>query len=190
MAFFLNLAIFLVTLVITVRFFRRDGVWSLRNGMPAFRYFTVLSNVLCALSALGMCAAPAQTWAWTLKYLGTAAVTVTMLTVLFFLGPTIGYALLLKGRDLILHLITPLVAIVSFCAFERRGMALGTALLGLIPVALYGTYYLYRIRYAPEGKRWDDFYGFNRGGHWPVSYAAMMVGTVLICLGLRFLQNL
>ena len=190
MALLLNAFIFLITLFFTVRFFHRDGVWSFKNGKPAFRFFTVLSNVLCALAALCMCVAPAQDWAWTLKYIGTAAVTVTMLTVLFFLGPSYGYAALLKGRDLFMHLITPLAALVSFLAFERRGMTFGFALLGMIPAILYGSWYLYKIKYAPADRRWDDFYGFNRGGHWPASFAAMMAGTLLICVGLYYLQNL
>ncbi len=190
MSFLLNALIFLVTLFFTVRFFRRDGRWSWANGRPAFRFFTVLSNVLCALSALGMCLFPGQAWAWTLKYLGTLTVTVTMVTVLLFLGPTMGYGVLFKGSDLFMHLITPLLALVSFCVFERRGMSLGFSLLGLLPVFAYGTFYLYKIKYAPAAKRWDDFYGYNRGGRWPVSYAAMMAGTLLLCLALRFLQNL
>jgi hypothetical protein len=41
----------------------------------------------------------------------------------------------------------------------------------------------------PEGKRWDDFYGFNKNGKWPVMFAVMLTGTFLICLGLMALQQ-
>ena len=114
---FLNALIFAVTFAFVLGFFFRDGKWAPAHAAKAFRFFTVLSNVLCAAAALLMCFASAQPWIWLLKYVGTAAVTVTMLTVLLFLGPSMGYGELLKGRDLFLHLLTPLVALLSFCVF-------------------------------------------------------------------------
>lgn len=154
--------------------------------MKAFRYFTVLSNELCALSALAMAISQARgsvpQGVALLKYLGTASVTVTLLTVLFFLGPTIGYRALLSGRDLYLHLIGPLLAIASFCLWEKQRMPLGTALLGLLPVILYGVVYLNKVVFVEEDKRWEDFYGFNKHGKWPVAFAAMLLGTLVVCL--------
>lgn len=190
----LNGVIFLVTAVITVFvIFRRDGRWDPEKGKWAMRFFTVLSNLFCAGAALLMCLFPDSRGVWMLKYAGTAAVTVTMLTVFLFLAPSMGkggLAKLLKGADLFMHLITPLLALVSFCVFEKRGMSFGTALFGMISVILYGPWYLYRVVYAPEEKRWEDFYGFNKGGKWPVSFAMMAAGTFLICMGLMALQNL
>ena len=127
-----------------------------------------------------------------MKYVGTSAVSVTMLTVLLFLGPTMGgyEGLLKKFPDFCMHLATPLLAIFSFGFLERRGMSFKTALLGMLPVALYGAWYLYKTIYAPQDKRWDDFYGFNRGGKWPIAFAAMMLGGFAVCMGLMALQNL
>ncbi len=190
----LNALIFLVTLWIVVfRFFRKDGRWDGKRGRFALRFFTSQSNVLCAAAALLMCCFPGQAWARLLKYAGTAAVTVTMLTVFLFLAPSIGKGglrQLLKGSDLYMHLITPLAALISFCVFERQGMSFGTALTGMIPAVLYGLWYLYKVVFAPEGKRWEDFYGFNKDGKWPVYFSMMMLGTFLICMGLMALQNL
>lgn len=184
-----NALIFAVTLILTIRFFRKDGTWRIRNGAPAFHYFTVLSNVFCAAAALLMCFAPQLRWVWTLKYIGTAAVTVTMLTVFVFLGPNLGYKKMLTGPDLYMHLVTPLLAIISFFCFEKRGMTFGTALLGVLPVLLYGILYLYKVLYAPQSKRWDDFYGFNKNGKWPVSFAAMLAGAFAVSMLFMFLQN-
>lgn len=189
MEIFLNVLISSLTLVLTIRFFRKDGTWHIRNGAAAFRYFTVLSNVFCAAAALLMCFASSVSWVWTLKYIGTVAVTVTMLTVFLFLGPNLGYKKLLTGPDLYMHLVTPLMAIVSFVFFERRGMTIRTALLGVLPVLLYGVLYLYKVVYAPEHKRWEDFYGFNKNGKWPVSFAAMLAGGFTVCILFLFLQN-
>ena len=194
----LNGLIFLVTVALLIGFFRKDGKWAPERVKVTFRYFTVQSNVLCAVAALGMCIAQLSGnvpgWVWIFKYIGTAAVTLTMLTVFLFLAPSIGkgwYDVLLKKiYDLFMHLITPLAALVTFCVLEKRGMTFPQCLWGMLPVALYGPLYLYKTVYAPEEKRWKDFYGFNRNGKWPLSFAGMLMGTFLICMGLMALQNL
>ena len=187
----INAVIFAVTLVLIARCFRKDGRWSSEGGRIAFRFFTVQSYALCAVASLLTCLAPSRSWAWIVKYIGTAAVSVTMMTVLLFLGPSMGgYGPLLKGGDLFMHLLTPLMAILSFSLFERREMGFATALWGMLPVVLYGVWYLYKIVYAPEDRRWDDFYGFNRGGRWPVAFAGMMIGGFATCMALMALQNL
>ena len=194
----LNLLIFLITAALIFSLFRKDGQWTPDNARGAFRFFTVQSNTLCAvvslITAVTALAGGIPQWAWTLKYIGTAAVTVTMLTVIFFLAPSIGkdwYDVLLKGAsNLFMHLLTPLMALVSFCLLEKRGMSFPQCLWGLLPVVLYGPLYLYKIAFAPEEKRWKDFYGFNKNGNWKISFAAMVFGTFLICLGIMALQNI
>ncbi len=155
------------------------------------RYFTVLSNLLCAVASLAVAVcrlAGSMPYAvLLLKYIGTAAVTVTLLTVLLFLGPTIGYKMLFSGPDLWLHLICPVLAIVSFLLWDKPEMPFGAVALGILPVLLYGAVYLYRVLLAPEEKRWKDFYGFNRGGKIRVSYALMTVGTLLVSVALWLL---
>ena len=193
----LNLLIFLITAALVVFLFCKDGQWVPERGKSAFRFYTVQSNCLCAavslLMALASLAGPVPQWVWTFKYIGTAAVTVTMLTVFLFLAPSIGkdwFQILLKGADnMFMHLLTPLMALVSFCLLEKRGMTFPESLFGMLPVILYGPLYLYKILYAPEGRRWDDFYGFNKGGKWPVAFTGMVIGTFLICLGIMALQN-
>ena len=54
----LNLIIFLVTLVLVLRLFWKDGHWSPAYARSAFRFFTVQSNAFCAAAALLMCLAP------------------------------------------------------------------------------------------------------------------------------------
>ena len=189
----INAAIFGITFLLVVRLFRADGTWSIKHLRGALKFFTVLSNIFCAAAALLMCLFPRSHTVWVLKYVGTAAVMVTMLTVFLFLAPSLGkggLAQLLQGSDLFMHLLTPLMALFSFCVLERRGLDFGTALLGILSVALYGPWYLYRIRFAPEDRRMEDFYGFNRNGNWAVSFAAMLAGTFLLCMGLMALQNL
>lgn len=179
-----------IMLLLVVKFSRKDGKWTTEIIKQAFCFFTVQSNALCAVSALLLCIFPHACWAWTLKYVGTAAVTVTMLTVLCFLGPVIGYRRLLSGSDLIMHLINPVLALVSFCVFERRGLRFGVSLLGLLPVVLYAMLYGWKVLLCPPERRWEDFYSFNKGGKWYLSVVLMLLGTFLICLGLMGIQNL
>ena len=151
-----------------------------------FRFFTTLSNVLCALTAAAVIAAwlvaeALPMWAIILKYVGTSAVTVTMLTVLLFLGPLSGaWKELLSGEELFLHLICPLLALVSFLAFEKQPMPAWTIALGVAPVFLYAALYCRKVIYAPEQRRWEDFYGFNHNGKWPLSYAFMLLGAGIV----------
>ena len=102
-SFLINTAIFVVTAFFTVRFFRKDGKWDLSRGKKAFRFFTCQSNVFCAFAALLTAVFQASgslpDVIWILKYIGTAAVCVTMMTVLLFLGPIYSYKELLKGSD-------------------------------------------------------------------------------------------
>ena len=151
----------------------------------SFRYFTVLSNLLCALTALILLvcelfgAMPA--WAVVLKYVGTAAVTVTLCTVVFFLLPVSRSreGLFNTVPEFIMHLITPVLAILSFLCFEKGHMTAWAIPLAVVPVLLYGWLYLDRVVVA---RAWPDFYGFNKGGKWKLSFSLMAVGTVAIAV--------
>lgn len=183
----INAVIFVATFAIVISHFRKDGVWQLSHGLKQFRYFTVLSNTFCAIAALLMAISQiggnVSRTVFLLKYLGTVSVTLTFLTVLLFLAPSQGgFAQWFGGDFFYVHLAGPLLAIASFCLLEKRPMRLGTAMLGLVPMLLYGAVYVYKVILAPEDERWEDFYGFNRNGMWPVSGLAMIVGASIICL--------
>ena len=180
-ALVINITIVILTTVVMVQRCREDGHWSKEKAKVVFRFFTTQSNVFCAVSALCIALFPRAEWSYYLKIAGTAGVTVTMLTVLLFLGQVYGYGPLLKGQEMVVHLITPLLALISLLGFERRGVSLIGAFVGILPVALYAPLYLYKVVVKQS---WDDFYAFNRGGKWPIAYALMLLGTAVICLGL------
>lgn len=151
------------------------------------RYFTSLSNLFCAAASAAVAAA--RLWGavpnglLVVKFIGTAAVTITLLTVMLFLGPVVyDYKALLTGPDLWLHLVCPVLAILTYFLWDRPVMAFGGMLLGILPVLLYGAMYLYRLLFAPTEKRWEDFYGFNRGGKWRLSFAAMTAAALAVSL--------
>ena len=161
-----------------------------REKLPGnFRYFTVLSNLFCALTALILLlceifgAMPA--WAVILKYMGTVSVTVTFLTVLLFLWPSVGAIHgLWDGPELVMHLITPLLAILSFLLREQGNMSPWAIPLGVLPVALYGWLYYNRVLVA---RTWEDMYGFNKNGRWKLSFILMLLGAAVIAVLLWWL---
>ncbi len=165
----------------SIMLFYRDHKWSAANAKKALKYFTFLSNLFCAATAFLFLFFPNLYPVWILKYAGTVAITVTLLTVLFFLGPVLGYKRVLTGRDFVMHLVNPVLAIVSFCVFERRHMPFVHCLYGLLPVVLYGLLYGYKVMFAKEGKGWEDFYGFNKNNKWYLSLILMMFGTFSVC---------
>ena len=150
-----------------------------------FRYFTVLSNLFCALTALILLvcelfgAMPA--WAVALKYMGAAAVTVTFLTVFLYLLPvTRSLDGLLRGApEFIMHVVTPVLAIFSFLFFENNEMSVWLIPLALVPVLLYGWLYFNRVVVK---KAWDDMYGFNKTGKWQLSFGLMTAGTIAVAV--------
>ncbi|MCR5808230.1 MAG: hypothetical protein K6G56_01560 [Clostridiales bacterium] len=181
----INAAIILINIVCSIR-----GYMLVKPPIKHFRYFTTLSNLLCAVSGcfvIALWAAKGALPLWTviLKYAGTCSVTVTMLTVLFFLGPVSHeWKLLLSREQLFLHAICPVMAIVSFLVFEKGPMPPWTIAIGVLPVILYGALYCKRVVFTEGDRKWEDFYGFNHNGKWAISCGAMVIAGALIAFAL------
>lgn len=201
-----NAAVFLMVLLSVIWFLTPSGEGGVGNmdhgGAAVFRYFTVDSNILAALACLllipfnirslvrGEDAIPK--WALTLKMIGTVAVTLTFAVVTLYFVPLVGFGGgsvigLYDGANLPLHLLCPLLAVISFCFFER-GLFVTKRwlLLGILPSVIYGTVYLIQVIFL---KSWEDFYFFNVGGFWYLTYLLFPAFTYLLALGLRALHN-
>ncbi len=198
----MNLANFVLVLISILWFFSEAaagrGIGNMStSGTGCFVFFTNDSNILAALVSLLIVPFNIKSvisgkdeipeWALTLKMVGTAAVTLTMMVVVLFLGPTQGYGIMFAGICLELHLICPLLAIISFCFLERGMQITKKRLLWtLAPTFVYGTVYLVNVVFL---KTWPDFYGFNIGGFWYISYCVLPIVTYLFALCLRALHN-
>lgn len=165
---------------------------NMKGKTEGFKYFTIDSNILAAISAFFMLVARAvkvtpSSFVTVFKYVGTTAVTVTLVTVLVFLGPSLGYLKMLEGINLYMHLLGPLLCIISFCWLDR-GPKIQRSHIGMsfLPVFIYGLVYFVMVIVV---KKWNDFYGFNRDGKWYISMAAMTLGSLLIGLVLKALHN-
>ena len=192
-----NLLIFCFTVYGMSRFFTVGGDGNMRvMNTRCFQYFTVDSNLLAALASLLLLIGqvrclivgkPIPKGLAALKSVGTAAVTVTFFTVFCFLGMLYGYGSMIEGVNLFMHLITPLLAILSFCLLEREpALRFRTVFLGLLPTLVYGAVYMYLVVAL---RRWPDFYGFNIGGRWALSAVLMLAGTLLLSLALWALRR-
>ena len=117
-------------------------------GLSSLKYFTTLSNIFsAAVSAIfavrAARGAGVPDWLHCLRLVATTSVTLTLLTVELFLAPALyGYASMHVGANLWFHLVLPLLAIVSFCAFEAdRPIPMRWTFVALAPMLLYGTCY-------------------------------------------------
>ncbi len=193
-----NIANAVLTAVSVLRFFisRGDGNMAV-SGSRAFRFFTVDSNILAALASVCLiCFCIGSLWrngepvpvgTAVFKFVGTSAITLTLMTVLLFLGPTMGYGTMFVGSSLYMHLINPLLCIITFVLVEKGPeIPLKYLPLGVLPTLLYGAVY---IVMAVASNRWPDFYGFNRGGMWYISLPVMTAASVGIAYALLRLRN-
>ena len=165
------------------------------TGVLSLRYFTVLSNLFSAVVSLVylvVCLATGAEpplWLVTLKLVAAASVMLTFITVMTILVPLYGLPDLLRGGNLWLHGILPLLAAVDCCVFVHVGeIPFAMTLFAMLPPAAYGAFYLREIlaHGAEEDGFVYDFYGFLRWG-WsgvPVVFAVVVLATWGIALAL------
>lgn len=209
LALILNIAIAFIIIVTISSFFKKINYFSELDfcskigynklkvrGSNVLHYFTIDSNLFAALACIFMIPENIKvitgkqkaisTPTLGLKYMATVALTVTMVTVTLYLVPTKGFAKAFAKRNLILHLVTPIMMLFSFFILENGFIKFYHILLSLIPIILYGSMYYYKVIYTAS---WDDIYGFNKDGRWLLSVLVMSVGSILIAFLLFFIQK-
>ena len=196
----INAAIFVTTVFVLffTLFFKADPL--IKHGYETFKFFTTDSNILSAIAALIVLifqiriltgkSKEIPRWAMILKYIGTTAVMVTFTVVMTFLGPLYTYYFVLKGTAFYMHLVGPLLALVSLWLCEAYYVIPKRVIhLAVIPTAVYGAVYLTEVLIIGEFDGWDDFYGFNTGGMWYLSVAMIILGTYILAIVIRLLHN-
>lgn len=204
LALIINIAIVLLTVNAFLMF--RHNQEEMHPGKTKFHffiYFTSDSNILNGICSLililfllmMLCGNGSLIpfWVYALHFIGTCAVMVTCATVILFLGPIAGYKKMYTGSDLYLHLICPVLSLVSIVILSTGYIGeipFYMTFLGIIPTVIYGILYIILVLLVgPEKGGWEDFYTFNRGGKWYISASLMIVGSYLISLGLFFLSR-
>ena len=203
----LNSLIFVFTLFATIsmvigfKFMGQFEVLSSRN-FKSFRYFTVDSNVFAGLISLAYviykCTAKGKAHDtlprafYMLKLAATTGVTLTMMVTVFYLAPTSNGQFLryFMNSNFFMHLITPLLCIISFIFFEPAESAkLSSTIPGILPMLLYSFYYTPNIlihldngKVVPE----YDWYHFLAGGLNTIWFVipVLYISTWIFSLGL------
>ena len=191
-----NLVILLSALIITVWYTARgfrsvmDRPWE-PPDVSYFRYYTTLSNIFAAVAAVPMIVSAVRSlaggktgvsrWAALLRFASTSMLTVTMMTVLCFLGLLYGYRSMYAGLNFWYHLVNPVLGILSFVLFEADcRLRKKDVLFGVLPTLLYGIVYVsMTVALGPERGGWPDFYGFNIGGFWYISVSVILSANLV-----------
>ena len=180
---------------------RGDDRNLMTHGLASLKYYTVLSNlfsgVASAVYALQMLSSggnPAG-WVLALKLAGTTVVMVTFLTVMLFLGPTMGWAPMFMAGNLWLHLVLPLAALIDLCLWvPLAGLPFAATLVPVAFTALYAVWYMRRVlRHGVESDGVVyDFYGFCRWGKDKIALVVkvMLSATWVIALLLMLANRL
>ena len=197
-----NAAVFLMVAGAVISYFFMPGTGNMQVvGARCFVYFTIDSNILAAVACLLSIPYDVRSarsgkdefppFLRYFKFTGTAAVSVTFFTVMLFLGPTMGYDMMFVGNSFSLHLVCPFLCMIALPALEqRKKVAFAPALAGLAPVVVYGAVYMTMVVFIGAARGgWVDFYGFNVGGKWYLSFVVMLIATLLLSLGLRLWHN-
>ena len=153
------------------------GVLSARK-LATLKYFTVDSNILLGIAALIAAIDQRKVLrgekgevslsTLILKLSGTFGGTLTMLVTIFFLGPTLGrtygFFSLFEKSNFFLHLVNPVLGIVTFLCFEKSSrIAFRHTFTAIIPLVLYAVYYvIVTLSHTVNGvaAKGYDWYGF------------------------------
>ena len=123
-------------------------------GWTLLRYFTVQSNLIMA--AVSLVFAVYNTLKLfgasfeipkaliVIKHVATVGVAVTFITVACYLSPInkAGYFKLFEGANFFYHFLVPVLAVLSLILFDGAKMPFTFTLFGLIPLIIYGVFYI------------------------------------------------
>lgn len=195
----LNSLIFIFTLFATIsmiigfKFMGQFEVLSERN-FKSFKYFTVDSNVFAGLISLayviykftdsGKKSTKLPKVFYILKLAATTGVTLTMMVTVFYLAPTSNGNFLryFINSNFFMHLITPLLCIISFIFFEAaEAQKFVMSIPGIIPMLLYSFFYTPNVLlHLENGKpvKAYDWYNFLAAGAQSVWYVVPMLYVI------------
>ncbi len=165
------------------------------SGIEAFKFFTVDSNALMGiaslLSLIFILNKKESLFISVFKYVATASVTLTFLTVMFYLGPVFGMLSMLEGPNSLMHLVIPVIAIAHLFFLEPKAQEYKKRYIfySAIPMVAYGIIYLSNLAanngYGNVKYDWYFFGAFGIGIGF-LMYLGMIGFSLLIGLGLYY----
>ena len=162
-------------------------------------FFTVDSNLLAGLASLLLAIKERKLLSgkikkipikyYVLKMVGTISVALTFLVVVFYLAriSSGGIMSMLQNCDLFFHLVIPILCIVSFCFFEKTDkIKFRYVFFGLLPIFLYGIFYLTNVLMHIENgtvSKKYDFYWFVQGGLHQIYFVVPLMFAIVFIIG-------
>ncbi len=194
----INIILVIVVLGSWIALFVSSSGTLMHNGINSLKYFTVLSNLLeGAASAAWLVSSrrngKASSHAEQLKYVAAAAVGLTCVVVLTFLGPLYGYPEMFAGPSLYMHLLTPVIAIAEIIFLSDFTYTRKDNRLVMLSPIVYGVFYLGNnlINGIGEWPDTNDWYLFLTWGY-PVGiliFTVICAVTWLLGLAMRKLHR-
>ncbi len=203
-AFGLNVLIFMLELFAVIWMMSGKGGGILSGSrLSALKYFTVDSNILLGITAIIAAIdekrvldgkkSGVSTSTLIAKLVGTVGVTLTMIVTVFYLVPitaaAYGVFALFTYSNFFLHLLNPILAIITFLFFEQTDkIAFRHTFTGIVPMLIYAVYYVSTaLAHSSDGRvlKGYDWYGFFAFG----TESAVIIVPILILLtyGISFL---
>lgn len=156
--FILNITIGVFEILSLIWMMSGVNVFSTGNTLTAarfqmFKYFTVDSNFIMLIVAvlasiydyllLKKKINKFPILVYILKLLGVTGLSLTMIVTILFLAPTMGLGVVFTDSNLFLHVINPLMSILTFILFEKTtNIKFKHTFTACLPVFLYAIYYV------------------------------------------------
>lgn len=151
------------------------------NKLGMFKFFTVDSNLFMGIISLLFAIFEIRTlrgkideipkYMYILKLMATTGVTLTFVVVFAYLWPLVGSLyLMILNSNLFFHLLVPVFSMITFVFFEKNNkISFKYSFYGLIPIIMYGLYYLINVLIHMNNGIVSpvyDFYYFVQNGVW------------------------
>ena len=175
------------------------------QGWKSYHLFTILSNMLMAVSA-AMCIPYAvdgirnhnyhlPRWYVDLMYMGVTSVTITFVVAITILSSALGfYKIMLWSNNFNLHTLGPLLAIAIFLIINSdHRISFRKTFLAIAPVAAYGLVYILMVFIiGEEAGGWRDHYEVSTVTDYipvPVAYLILLALSFGLATALRVVHN-
>ena len=171
-------------------------------GIKTFRMYTVLSNMLVAISVAMTIPFTIDgiryknyhlpRWIVNFIFISTTCITLTFIVSITLLSAYAGFdVIMLEGTNLFLHTIVPIIAIITFLFINfYHTVKFKVTWYALIPVGMYAIVYLISaIIIGQENGGWRDHYHFNEFIPWYIVFVIIFALVFGIANLLRTVHN-
>ena len=166
------------------------------TDITVFKYFTFQSNVFMGIVALIYAIYQLLILLnkrdnlphvlLVFNHVGTTAVGLTFLVVIFFLAPGYGFHLMYRGANLFFHGIVPVIAMINFMFIQKEcNIKFSDTVFSIIPSLLYGiVYFIVVVATNGYGDINIDFYMFGANGPLIGAFNFLAVMSIAYIFGL------